>query len=78
MKPVLLSLCLVFLFGAVMASASLSDCPTCAFSYDGSGNLISDADPFAGCPICVFSYDSSGSLISDTNPFAAADLCLLV
>jgi hypothetical protein len=73
MKPVLLSLCLVLLFMAGMASASLSDCPTCVFGYDGNG--LSDANPYAGCPTCVFSYDSSGNLISG-NPYAGCPTCV--
>jgi hypothetical protein len=65
MKPVIVSLCLVLLFMAGMASASLSDCPICVFAYDGNG--LSDANPYAGCPTCIFSYDSDGNLITDTN-----------
>ena len=73
MKPVLLSLCLVLLFVAGMASASPSDCPTCFFASDDGS--LPDADPYAGCPNCIFSYDSSGSLIAD-NPYAGCPNCI--
>jgi len=74
MKPVIVSLCLTLIFVAAIGSASLSDCPTCVFSYDSSGTLISD-NPYAGCPTCVFSYDSNGNLISD-NPYNGCPSCV--
>jgi hypothetical protein len=73
MKPDLLSLCLILLFVAGMASASLADCPICVFASD-TGSLP-DANPYAGCPTCIFSYDNSGSLIAD-NPYAGCPTCI--
>ncbi len=75
MKPVVLSLCLVLLFVAGIASGSLEDCPTCFFYYDANGNYINTPNPFAGCPTCFFYYDANGNYINTPNPFAGCPTC---
>jgi hypothetical protein len=73
MKPVVLGLGLILIFVVVIGTASLADCPTCIFAYDG--NSLTDANPYAGCPTCVFSYDSSGNPITN-NPYAGCPTCI--
>jgi hypothetical protein len=72
MKPVLLGLCLGFIFMTVTVSASLEDCPTCGFDYDDDG--LVDINPYAGCPTCVFAYDDDS--LMDTNPNAGCPTCV--
>lgn len=75
MKPVVLSLCLVLLFVAGIASGSLEDCPTCVYAYDENGLLIEDTNPYAGCPTCVFNYDENGNYINTPNPYTGCPTC---
>lgn len=72
MKPVLLSLCLILLFMAGTASASVEDCPTCSFLNDVS-DLITN--PYSGCPTCIFSYNANGTL-ADTNAYSGCPTCI--
>jgi hypothetical protein len=71
MKPVLLSLCLILLFMAGTASASVEDCPTCGFLNDVS-DLITN--PYSGCPTCIFSYNANGSL-AEPNAYSGCPTC---
>ena len=72
MKRVVLGFFLALIVVAGIVSASLEDCPTCGFDYDGD-SLIGE-NPNAGCPTCIFAYDDDG--LMDENSYAGCPTCV--